>query len=81
MSWRYLPLLLMPLAHADDEAQWAFSSRGQALLSATPTVDAQVAAALLQTARAVGLLGARVTLVGVRPEVAVFTLRSADAGA
>ena len=35
MSWRYLPLLLMPLAHADDEAQWAFSSRGQALLSAT----------------------------------------------
>lgn len=35
MSWRYLPLLLMPLAHADEEAQWVFTSRGQALLSAT----------------------------------------------
>jgi anti-anti-sigma factor len=33
-------------------------------------VDTPVAAALVQTARAVGLLGAKVTLVGVRPEIA-----------
>jgi anti-anti-sigma regulatory factor len=33
-------------------------------------VDTPVAAALIQTARAVGLLGAKVTLVGVRPEIA-----------
>jgi anti-anti-sigma factor len=33
-------------------------------------VDTPVAAALVQMTRAVGLLGAKVTLVGVRPEIA-----------
>jgi DNA-binding LacI/PurR family transcriptional regulator/anti-anti-sigma regulatory factor len=44
----------------------------QVLLDITgvPLVDTQVAAALIQTAQTVGLLGAKVTLVGVRPEIA-----------
>lgn len=76
-------VLLVPLVGAIDSARaqqiieqvLLGVSREQAsrvLLDITgvPLVDAQVAAALLQTARAVGLLGARVTLVGVRPEIA-----------
>ncbi len=76
-------VLLVPLVGAIDSARaqqvieqvLLGVSREQAsrvLLDITgvPVVDAQVAAALLQTARAVGLLGARVTLVGVRPEIA-----------
>ncbi len=76
-------VLLVPLVGAIDSvrAQQIIEqvllgvSREQAsrvLLDITgvPVVDAQVAAALLQTARAAGLLGARVTLVGVRPEIA-----------
>ncbi|WP_437527232.1 substrate-binding domain-containing protein [Sorangium sp. So ce726] len=39
-------------------------------ITGVPTVDAQVAQALGQTSRAVALLGARVVLVGVRPEIA-----------
>jgi DNA-binding LacI/PurR family transcriptional regulator/anti-anti-sigma regulatory factor len=39
-------------------------------ISAVPLVDTQVANSLLQTSRAAGLLGARVVLVGVRPEIA-----------
>lgn len=76
-------VLLVPLVGAID-AQRATQiverilegvSREQAetvLLDITgvPLVDTQVAAALVQTTRAVGLLGARVVLVGVRPEIA-----------
>jgi DNA-binding LacI/PurR family transcriptional regulator/anti-anti-sigma regulatory factor len=39
-------------------------------ITGVPLVDTHVAAALIQTARAVRMLGARVTLVGVRPEIA-----------
>jgi anti-anti-sigma regulatory factor len=39
-------------------------------ITGVPAVDAQVAQALGQTSRAVALLGARVVLVGVRPEIA-----------
>lgn len=39
-------------------------------ITGVPLVDTQVAAALLSIARAAGLLGARLTLVGVRPEIA-----------
>ncbi|MEN9937757.1 MAG: hypothetical protein RLZZ387_4336 [Chloroflexota bacterium] len=39
-------------------------------ITGVPLVDTQVAHALLQTARAAGLLGAQVTLVGIRPEIA-----------
>ncbi|XXX82320.1 substrate-binding domain-containing protein [Sorangium sp. So ce134] len=39
-------------------------------ITGVPAVDAQVAHALGQTSRAVALLGARVALVGVRPEIA-----------
>jgi DNA-binding LacI/PurR family transcriptional regulator/anti-anti-sigma regulatory factor len=39
-------------------------------ITGVPIVDTHVAAALIQMARAVGLLGARVILVGVRPEIA-----------
>ncbi len=39
-------------------------------ITGVPVVDTQVAAALIRTAQAVGLLGAQVSLVGVRPEIA-----------
>jgi anti-anti-sigma regulatory factor len=39
-------------------------------ITGVPVVDTQVAAALIQVARAATLLGAQVTLVGVRPEIA-----------
>jgi DNA-binding LacI/PurR family transcriptional regulator/anti-anti-sigma regulatory factor len=39
-------------------------------VTGVPLVDTQVAASLLQTASAATLLGARVSLVGVRPEIA-----------
>ncbi len=39
-------------------------------ISAVPIVDTQIAQALLQTTRAATLLGAKVTLVGIRPEIA-----------
>jgi anti-anti-sigma regulatory factor len=39
-------------------------------ISGVPLVDTEVANSLLQTARAATLLGARVILVGVRPEIA-----------
>jgi anti-anti-sigma regulatory factor len=39
-------------------------------VTGVPIIDTQVAAALLQLARMVGLLGARTVLVGVRPEIA-----------
>jgi rsbT co-antagonist protein RsbR len=39
-------------------------------VTGVPVVDTQVAGALLQLARMVGLLGARTVLVGVRPEIA-----------
>jgi DNA-binding LacI/PurR family transcriptional regulator/anti-anti-sigma regulatory factor len=39
-------------------------------ISGVPLVDTQVAHALLQATRAAGLLGARVILIGVRPEIA-----------
>ncbi|WP_438011876.1 substrate-binding domain-containing protein [Sorangium sp. So ce321] len=40
-------------------------------ITGVPAVDAEVANALGQTSRAVALLGARVILVGVRPEIAM----------
>lgn len=39
-------------------------------ISGVPLVDTQVAHSLLQTTRAASLLGARVILIGVRPEIA-----------
>lgn len=76
-------LLLVPLLGAIDsrraqqiaETVLAEVSRQQATaaifdISGVPIVDTQVAAALLQTAAAVRLLGARTALVGVRPEIA-----------
>ena len=39
-------------------------------ITGVPVVDTQVASALLRAAQAVRLLGARVILTGVRPEVA-----------
>ena len=39
-------------------------------ITGVPLVDTQVAAALIEIAQMVGLLGAKVTLVGVRPEIA-----------
>jgi DNA-binding LacI/PurR family transcriptional regulator/anti-anti-sigma regulatory factor len=39
-------------------------------VTGVPIIDTQVASALLQLARMVGLLGARTVLVGVRPEIA-----------
>jgi DNA-binding LacI/PurR family transcriptional regulator/anti-anti-sigma regulatory factor len=39
-------------------------------ITGVPLVDLQVAAALMRTAMAARMLGARVTLVGVRPEIA-----------
>ena len=41
-----------------------------ALSTGVPVVNTHVAAALIQMARAAGLLGARVIMVGVRPEIA-----------
>jgi DNA-binding LacI/PurR family transcriptional regulator/anti-anti-sigma regulatory factor len=76
-------VLLVPLVGAIDAARssqiiervLAEVSRTQAervLLDITgvPLVDTDVAGALVQMARAVALLGAKVTLVGVRPEIA-----------
>ncbi|HEU5103130.1 MAG TPA: substrate-binding domain-containing protein [Roseiflexaceae bacterium] len=39
-------------------------------VTGVPVIDTQVASALLQLARMVGLLGSRTVLVGVRPEIA-----------
>jgi DNA-binding LacI/PurR family transcriptional regulator/anti-anti-sigma regulatory factor len=76
-------VLLVPLVGALDEQRAAQiiervltgvgqESADQVLLDITgvPLVDTHVAAALIRTAQAANLLGARVTLVGVRPEIA-----------
>jgi anti-anti-sigma regulatory factor len=76
-------VLLVPLIGAIDELRSrqiidqvlngvAEARAHRVLLDITgvPLVDTQVAGTLIQMARAVGLLGARVTLVGVRPEIA-----------
>lgn len=76
-------VLLVPLVGALDEQratqiiERVLTGVGQeradqVLLDITgvPLVDTHVAAALIRTAQAAGLLGARVTLVGVRPEIA-----------
>ncbi len=39
-------------------------------VTGVPVVDSEVATALVQLSLAVGLLGARVTLIGIRPEIA-----------
>jgi DNA-binding LacI/PurR family transcriptional regulator/anti-anti-sigma regulatory factor len=76
-------VLLIPLVGAisTDRAQQIIESVLQGIthyqatdvlldITGVPLVDTQVANSLLQTARAATLLGARVTLVGVRPEIA-----------
>jgi anti-anti-sigma regulatory factor len=76
-------VLLIPLVGAisSDRAQQIIESVLQGVTShqatdvllditGVPLVDTQVANSLLQAARAATLLGARVTLVGVRPEIA-----------
>ena len=76
-------VLLMPLVGAIDAARAQHLMQvllqsvseqhaAQVLLDITgvPVVDTQVAQALLSTTRALTLLGARVTLVGVRAEIA-----------
>jgi rsbT co-antagonist protein RsbR len=76
-------VLVLPLIGAVDSARAAVMAE-QALRAITerrtrylvldvtgvPIIDTQVAALLLRTAEAVRLLGARVVLVGIRPEVA-----------
>jgi rsbT co-antagonist protein RsbR len=39
-------------------------------VTGVPIVDTQVASSLIQTAQAATLLGARVVMVGIRPEIA-----------
>jgi rsbT co-antagonist protein RsbR len=39
-------------------------------VTGVPIIDTQIAGALIRLARMTGLLGARTTLVGVRPEIA-----------
>jgi anti-anti-sigma regulatory factor len=76
-------VLLVPLIGAidTDRAQQILSAVLQAVseqqatevlfdITGVPLVDTQVANSLIQTARAVTLLGARPILVGVRPEIA-----------
>ncbi len=76
-------VLLIPLVGAisTDRAQQIIESILQGVsshqatdvlldITGVPLVDTQVANSLLQAARAATLLGARVTLVGVRPEIA-----------
>jgi anti-anti-sigma regulatory factor len=76
-------VLLIPLVGAisTDRAQQIIESVLQGVgnhqatdvlldITGVPLVDTQVANSLLQAARAATLLGARVTLVGVRPEIA-----------
>lgn len=76
-------VLLIPLVGVIDEPRAALiieqvlagvsqERASHVLLDITgvPLVDTHVAAALIQTARAVRLLGAQVVLVGVRPEIA-----------
>jgi DNA-binding LacI/PurR family transcriptional regulator/anti-anti-sigma regulatory factor len=76
-------VLLVPLIGAIDEGRanqvieqvLAGVSQARARdvlldITAVPLVDTQVAAALIRTAQAAALLGARVALVGVRPEIA-----------
>jgi DNA-binding LacI/PurR family transcriptional regulator/anti-anti-sigma regulatory factor len=76
-------VLLIPLVGAisSDRAQQIIESILQGVgshqatdvlldITGVPLVDTQVANSLLQAARAATLLGARVTLVGVRPEIA-----------
>jgi anti-anti-sigma regulatory factor len=76
-------VLLVPLVGAIDSAraqqiidtvlQGVAGHQATAVLldiSGVPLVDTQVANSLVQTARAASLLGARVSLVGVRPEIA-----------
>lgn len=76
-------VLVMPLIGAVDSTRAGVMAE-QALRAVTerrmrylvldvtgvPIIDTQVAALLLRTAEAVRLLGARVVLVGIRPEVA-----------
>jgi anti-anti-sigma regulatory factor len=76
-------VLLMPLVGGIDTARAqqivetllheVSSQQAQVVLldiTGVPLVDTQVANALLTAARAITLLGAQVTLVGVRPEIA-----------
>lgn len=75
--------LVMPLVGALDSARLAQveeqalerleASRARRLLldiTGVPSVDAQVAQGLVRVVQAARLLGARATLVGIRPEVA-----------
>jgi anti-anti-sigma regulatory factor len=76
-------VLLVPLIGAIDSqrAQQIISTiltaigehRSQTILldvTGVPIVDTQVASSLIQTAQAATLLGARVVMVGIRPEIA-----------
>jgi anti-anti-sigma regulatory factor len=76
-------VLLVPLIGAIDSqrAQQIISSVLEAIgeqraqtvfldVTAVPVVDTQVASSLIQTAQAAMLLGARVVMVGIRPEIA-----------
>jgi anti-anti-sigma regulatory factor len=76
-------VLLIPLIGAIDSAR-AQQIIGSALdgvrregatdvlidVTGVPIIDTQIASALIRLARMTGLLGARTTLVGVRPEIA-----------
>ena len=76
-------VLLVPLIGAIDSqrAQQIISAVLEAIagqraqtvfldVTGVPIVDTQVASSLIQTARAAMLLGARVAMVGIRPEIA-----------
>lgn len=79
----YQGVLLLPLVGALDSRRAAHivdtlltrisSSQAQVVIldiTGVPLVDTQVANALLQATRAAGLLGARIILCGIMPEVA-----------
>lgn len=62
-----IPQIIEAVLHGITEHH---AAQVQIDITGVPLVDTQAANALVQTAQAATLLGARVTLVGIRPEIA-----------